>query len=100
LGPRPGDDADLPPVETDVDLSVPEPLVHALLVHDPAAAEALAAAVRAEGYAVTLDTHDGGWTWIVRAEESAPRTAGERARLLSLAGKHGALYEGWADNRP
>lgn len=82
-----------------VDLAAPVHVRHVLLVNDPAAAEALAAAVRADGYDVRLDTHDGGWTWIVRASETALLTplhaARARARLTSLASRHGAEYEGW-----
>ena len=82
-----------------VDLAHPVLLRHVLLVNDPAAAEALAAAAGADGYDVRLDTHDGGWTWIVRATETAVLTpvhaARARARLTSLASRHGAEYEGW-----
>lgn len=88
----------------DLDLSAPVAVRHVLLVHDPAAAEALAAAVRDDGYGVRIDTHDGGWTWIVRASETALLTpdhaAGARARLTSLASRHGAVYEGWEAATP
>jgi hypothetical protein len=79
---------------------------HVLLVHDPAAAERLAAEVRAAGYDASIDTHDGGWTWIVRATEPsteppAEPAAGSRERLAGLAARHGAEYEGWqADATP
>lgn len=82
-----------------VDLTRPVLLRHVLLVNDPAAAEALAAAAGAAGYDVRIDTLDGGWTWIVRATETALLTAVHaaraRARLTSLASRHGAEYEGW-----
>ena len=87
-----------------VDLSVPVLLRHVLLVNDPAAAEALSAAALADGYDVRIDTHDGGWTWIVRATETAVLTplhaARARARLTSLASRHGAEYEGWEAATP
>ena len=87
-----------------VDLSRPVLLRHVLLVNDPAAAEALAEAVRADGYDVRIDTHDGGWTWIVRATETAVLTAVHaaraRARFTSLASRHGAEYEGWEAAAP
>ena len=87
-----------------VDLSRPVLLRHVLLVNDPAAAEALAEAVRADGYDVRIDTHDGGWTWIVRATETALLTAVHaaraRARLTSLASRHGAEYDGWEAAAP
>lgn len=90
--------------ESGVDLSAPLLLRHVLLVNDPAAAEALAAAVREDGYDVRLDTHDGGWTWIVHAAETAVLTpvhaARARARLTSLASRHGAEYEGWQAAAP
>lgn len=82
-----------------VDVSVPLRVRHVLLVHDPAAAEALASSVRGEGYDVTIDTHDGGWTWIVGAAEtvtlSPAYAAAARAALTVLATRHGAEYEGW-----
>ena len=87
-----------------VDLTRPVLLRHVLLVNDPAAAEAVAAAVRDDGYDVRIDTHDGGWTWIVRATETALLTAVHvaraRARLTSLASRHGAEYEGWEAATP
>ena len=87
-----------------VDLSKPVLLRHVLLVHDPHAAEALAAAVSADGYDTGLDTSDGGWTWIVRATETALLTpvhaARARARFASLASRHGAEYEGWEAAAP
>lgn len=87
-----------------VDLTRPVLLRHVLLVNDPAAAEALAAAVGADGYEVRIDTSDGGWTWIVRASETAVLTAVHaaraRARLTSLASRHGAEYEGWEAAAP
>ena len=86
------------------DLSQPVLLRHVLLVNDPAAAEALAAAVRADGYDVRIDTSDGGWTWIVRASETtvltAVHAARARARLTSLASRHRAEYEGWEAAAP
>ena len=81
-----------------VDLEQPVLLRHVLLVHNPAAAEALAAAVTADGYDVKLDTSDGGWTWIVTARETvlltAVHAARARARFTSLASRHSAEYEG------
>ena len=51
-----------------------------------------------------LDTSDGGWTWIVRASETALLTpvhaARARARFTSLASRHGAEYEGWEAAAP
>jgi hypothetical protein len=82
-----------------VDLSRPVLLRHVLLVNDPAGAEALHAAVLSDGYDARIDTHDGGWTWIVTATETVVLTplhaARARARLTSLASRHGAEYEGW-----
>ena len=82
-----------------VDVSVPIRVRHVLLVHDPAAAETLAALVGAEGYDATIDTHDGGWTWIVGAARTvtlSPAYAAEaRVALTMLAARHGAEYEGW-----
>lgn len=82
-----------------VDLSSPVLVRHVLLIRDPAGAEALAAAVAADGYDVRLDTMDGGLTWIVRASETAVLTpvhaARARARFTSLASRHGGEYEGW-----
>jgi hypothetical protein len=82
-----------------VDLSAPLLLRHVLLVNDPAAAESLHAAVAADGYDARLDTHDGGWTWIVTATETVLLTpvhaARARARFTSLAARHHAEYEGW-----
>jgi hypothetical protein len=67
--------------------------VHVLLVNEPAAAERLAGELRRSGYDVSIDTHDGGWTWIVRAAETAAAGApGER--LAALAEEYGAEYEG------
>jgi hypothetical protein len=90
--------------ESGVDLAKPVLLRHVLLVHDPAAAEALAAAVREDGYDVRLDTSDGGWTWIIRATETVLLTpvhaARARARFTSLASRHGAEYEGWEAAAP
>jgi hypothetical protein len=71
------------------------PVRHVLLVRDPAAAEAAAAALRAEGFEVTLDTHDGGFTWIVRAARTAPLTAGQVAWVRAVAARNGGEYEGW-----
>jgi hypothetical protein len=70
--------------------------VHVLLLHEPAAAERLAGELRGAGYDVSIDTHDGGWTWIVRAAETAPGGASEgaAARLADLAAGYGAEYEG------
>jgi hypothetical protein len=82
-----------------VDVSAPLPLCHVLLVHDPAAAERLAAAVGEAGYEARIDTHDGGWTWIVSGSETALLTpayaAAARAALSVLAARHAAEYEGW-----
>jgi hypothetical protein len=87
-----------------VDLSAPVLLRHVLLVHDPAAAEALRAAVAADGYDVRIDTHDGGYTWIVTGSETVVLTplhaAQARARFTSLASRHGATYEGWEAAAP
>lgn len=87
-----------------VDLAAPVLLRHVLLVREPAAAEALGAAVTADGYDVRLDTVDGGLTWIVRASETALLTpvhvARARARFTSLASRHGAEYEGWEAATP
>ncbi|HEU0129575.1 MAG TPA: ribonuclease E inhibitor RraB [Mycobacteriales bacterium] len=87
-----------------VDLSQPLLLRHVLLVRDPAAAEGLTAAVRAEGYDVRLNTVDGGLTWIVVATETALLTpvhaARARARFTSLASRHGAAYDGWEAAAP
>ena len=78
---------------------MPVTVSHVLLVNDPAAAEALAAAARDGGYDVRLDTSDGGWTWIVRASETAlltpARAALARARFTALAARYNAEYEGW-----
>jgi hypothetical protein len=66
-----------------------------LLVNDPARAEALAAEVRTAGYDVRIDTHDGGWTWIV----AAAGTEADAAWFGAAAARHGAEYEGsepWA----
>lgn len=62
---------------------------HVLLVNDPARAEALAAALRSAGHDVRIDTHDGGWTWIVLVTGDV-----EEAWLGALAARHGAEYEG------
>ena len=82
-----------------LDVSAPLALRHVLLVHDPAAAERLAVAVGEAGYDARIDTHDGGWTWIVSAAETALLTAAHaaaaRAVLGVLAAQHGADYEGW-----
>jgi hypothetical protein len=67
---------------------------HVLLLHDPAAAERLAAEARAAAYDVAIDTHDGGWTWIVGVTEPGERPADE-PRLVALAAAYGAEYEGW-----
>ena len=88
-----------------VDVARPVQVSHVLLVHDPAAAERLAAAVRDAGYEARLDTSDGGWTWIIRGTETATITpayaAAARERLAGLAARHGAEYEGWeAATRP
>jgi hypothetical protein len=87
-----------------VDLASPVLLRHVLLVRDPAQAEALAAAVTADGYDVRIDTVDGGLTWIVRASETALLTAVHvaraRARFTSLASRHGAEYDGWEAAAP
>jgi hypothetical protein len=87
-----------------VDLSKPVLLRHVLLVRDPGQAEALAAALTAEGYEVRIDTQDGGLTWIVRANEtatlSAVHVARARARLTSLASRHRGEYEGWEAAAP
>jgi hypothetical protein len=64
-----------------------------LLVRDPAGAEAVAARARAAGYGVTLDTADGGYTWIVRAGEPVG-VAGAEGWLVALAAAHGGEYEG------
>jgi hypothetical protein len=64
---------------------------HVLLTNDPAAAERLVAALRGESYDTSIDTHDGGWTWIVSVP--APPEAGERVAAVGAA--HGAAYEGW-----
>lgn len=81
------------------DLSVAVVVRHVLLVNDPAAAEALAVDVRAAGYDAGIDTHDGGWTWIVGAARTVTLTpavvAGDRDVLIPLAERHGAAYEGW-----
>ena len=80
-------------------MSRPLRVRHVLLVHDPAAAERLASLVGDEGYDATIDTHDGGWTWIVGAARTvtlSPGYAAEaRATLTVLAARHGAEYEGW-----
>lgn len=93
------DEAALIAQVTDRDLSAPVALRHVMLTNDPAAAEALAVAVREAGYDVRIDTHDGGWTWIVAASETALLTpshaASARAALGSLARRHRAEYEGW-----
>ena len=73
---------------------------HVLLVRDPAAAEALAAAVTADGYDVRIDTVDGGLTWIVRATDTAEHADTAREGLAALAARHGAEYEGWEAGRP
>lgn len=90
--------------EAGVDLSSPVLVRHVLLVRDPAGAEALAAAVTADGYDVRIDTMDGGLTWIVRATETALLTAVHvaraRARFTSLAARHGGEYEGWEAAAP
>jgi hypothetical protein len=87
-----------------VDLAKPVLLRHVLLTNDPAAAEALAAAATADGYDTKIDTHDGGWTWIVTARETALLTAVHaaraRARFTSLASRHQAEYEGWEAAAP
>ena len=87
-----------------VDLAAPVLVRHVLLVRDPADAEALAAAVTADGYDVRIDTMDGGVTWIVRANETALLTAVHvaraRARFTSLASRHRAEYEGWEAAAP
>ena len=61
-----------------------------LLVNDPARAEELAAALRQAGWTVRIDTHDGGWTWIV----SAAGEGGDAEWFAALAARHGAEYEG------
>ncbi len=87
-----------------VDLAKPVLLRHVLLVRDPAQAEALAAAVRGDGYDVRFDTADGGVTWIVLATEtallSAVHVARARARFTSLASRHAGEYEGWEAAAP
>jgi hypothetical protein len=87
-----------------VDLAAPVLLRHVLLVHDPGAAETLRAAVAADGYDVRIDTHDGGWTWIVTGTETVLLTplhaARARARFTSLASRHGATYDGWEAAAP
>lgn len=74
-------------------------LQHVLLVNDPAAAEALAAELRAGEYDVAIDTHDGGWTWIVRVAEDEALTPAEaeraRAWFVRVGERYGAAYEGW-----
>lgn len=87
-----------------VDLAKPVLLRHVLLVRDPAQAEALAAAVREDGYDVRIDTADGGVTWIILATETALLTAVHvaraRARFTSLASRHRGEYEGWEAAAP
>lgn len=78
-----------------VDPAVPVHVRHVLLVRDPAAAEAAAATLRAGGYDVTLDTSDGGWTWIVRAAATALLTPEHVARVRGVAAGNGGEYEGW-----
>lgn len=65
-------------------------VTHVLLLHDPARAEALAAAVAAAGYESRIDTHDGGFTWIV----SGVGSVDDAARFVAFAGEYGAEYEG------
>jgi hypothetical protein len=64
---------------------------HVLLTNDPAAAERLVAALRAASYEPKVDTHDGGWTWIVSVV--APEQAEERVAAVGAA--DGAAYDGW-----
>lgn len=95
-----GDGVTLAALSAQVEAGQPVLIRHVLLVNDAAAAEALAAAVATEGYDTRIDTRDGGWTWIVAATEttadlSPARTARARARMTSLAARHGAEYEGW-----
>lgn len=78
-----------------LDPAVPVHVRHVLLVRDPAAAEAAAATLREGGYDVTLDTSDGGWTWIVRAAETAALTPEHVARVRGVAAANGGEYEGW-----
>jgi Regulator of ribonuclease activity B len=83
------------------DLSQPREVLHYLYAPTREDADALAAAVRAEGYEVEVrDSATGGprpWLVLATAHRVVAEETAEAAtsRFSELAAEHGAEYDGW-----
>lgn len=79
------------------DPALPRETSHFLYFGGSTAAERVAAALRADGWATLVEESDGAWVLVGRhvAAVTSRVVRETRLRLETLAAEHGGFYDGW-----